>query len=96
MDCGHHQPQPENVERGMHHNDRRSVSGCQENRAKPASWGWSCRDRDAARDENGRSAFRIRQKCDIVRLNAGASGEYRLKSALRFRFNVESSAEPDR
>jgi len=52
MDCGHHQPQPENVERGMHHNDRRSVSGCQENRAKPASWGWSCRDRDAARDEN--------------------------------------------
>src|ERR1700733_15238958 len=78
MDCGHHQPQPENVERGMHHNDRRSVSGCQENRAKPASWGWSCRERDAARDENGRSGFNRPRKSGTVRSNPGSSGECRI------------------
>jgi hypothetical protein len=64
----------------MHHNDRRSVSGCQENRAKPASWGWSCRDRDAARDENGRSDFNRPRKSGIVRSNPGSSGECRFNT----------------
>ena len=34
MDCGHHQPRPENVERAMHHNNRRSVSECQKNQTE--------------------------------------------------------------
>jgi hypothetical protein len=56
MDCGHHRPRPESVERAMHHGDGRSVSECQENQTKPASWAWSCLDSCAGRDENGRWA----------------------------------------
>jgi prevent-host-death family protein len=83
MDCGHHQPRPENVERAMHHNDRRSVSECQENRAKRASWACSCLNTYARRDENGRSGFPAPWKGGIFRLNSGSSGECR--------FNVEFS-----
>jgi hypothetical protein len=74
----------------MHHNDRRSVSGCQENRAKPASWGWSCRDRDAARDENGRSGFNRPRKSGIVRSNPGSSGECRIKYREDIRRGIEN------
>ena len=82
MDCGHHQPRPENVERAMHHNDRRSVSECQENRAKPASWTWLCREKDAARVENDRQGFCVPRKCGIFCSNLGPSGECRLIRSL--------------
>src|SRR5271156_2295746 len=78
MDCGHHQPRPENGGRAMHHNDRRSVSECQENRAKRASWACSCLNTHARRDKNGRSGFPAPWKCGIFRLNSGSSGECRL------------------
>jgi hypothetical protein len=80
MDCGHHQPQPENAERAMHYNNRRSVSGCQENRDKPASSAWSFPDRDAARGENGRSGFNSPRKSGIFRSNPGASGKCRISA----------------
>ena len=50
--------------------------------SQPASRAWSCLDRSAGRDENGRSGFRVPQKCDIFRLNSGSSGECRLKVNL--------------
>lgn len=79
MDCGRNRPRPESWDRAMHDDDGRSVSECQKKQAKPVSWAWSCLDGYAGRDERGRSGFRVPQKCGIVRLNSGASGECRFK-----------------
>jgi hypothetical protein len=38
-----------------------------QNRAKLASWAWSCQNMYAGRAENGRHGFRIQQKSTIVR-----------------------------
>ena len=78
MDCGHDRRRPEEGDFGMNQTDGRSVSGCQENRDKPASLAWSCPNRDAARDENGRSGFNRARKSGIVRSNRGSSGECRV------------------
>ena len=77
MDCDHDRPRREKEDAAMHHGDGRSVSECKENRTKPAVWAWSCRDRDAARDENGGSDFNRPRKSGIVRSNPGSSGECR-------------------
>lgn len=62
----------------MHHNDRRSVPECQENRDRSASSVRSCSDRNVGGDGNHPPGFRQCQKSPIVYSNPSASGECRL------------------
>jgi len=83
MDCGRERPQPENVERAMHHGDGRSVSGCQKNQtgllslALPRQLRWPRRKRPLALPRTSEMRH-IPLQSEVIR---GMSGQMKTPAA---------------
>ena len=80
MDCDRHRPGPEGRDRAVRRDDRRSVSECQENRAKPIASVRSAPSLYAHGSVRGVRGYTASEK-RYCPLQPGSSGECWLKTA---------------